>query len=145
VVTTTVANALKLWCARSGDCISTLTLSHQDAFDFAFTAQGVNVLHTAQDCSTLWNMETGARVWEHHVGFPLWYMSRICLSRCGNWPCTFIFRHESNAGLDWYAIDMWNATRHAHAIAGWQFSVTTFTASTFHMMLGICSLSRLAM
>jgi hypothetical protein len=43
VVTTTVANALKLWCARSGDCISTLTFRHQDTFDFAFTAQGVNV------------------------------------------------------------------------------------------------------
>ena len=35
--------------------------------------------------------------------------------------------------------------RHAHAIAGWQFTVTTFTASTFHLTLGVCSLSRLAM
>ena len=68
------------------------------------------ILHTAQDCSTLWNMETGTRVWEHHVGFPLWYMSRTCLSRCGNWLCALIFRHEINAGLDWYAIDIWNAT-----------------------------------
>jgi hypothetical protein len=143
VVTTTVANALKLWCVRSGDCISTLRLSHQDAFDFAFTAQGVNVLHTAQDCSTLWNMETGTRVWEHHVGFPLWYMSRACLSRCGNWLCTLIFAMRAMPG--WIGMpSTCGMPRHAHAIAGWQFTVATFTASTSHLTLGVCSLSRLA-
>ena len=63
-----------------------------------------------RDCSTLWNMATGTRVWEHHVGFPLWYMSRTRFSRCGKWLCTLIFRHERNAGLDWYAIDIWNAS-----------------------------------
>jgi WD40 repeat protein len=81
VVTTMFSHELKQWCVRSGDCISTLRLSHKGAFDFAFIAQGVHVLHTVEDCITLWNTETGTRVWEHHVGFPLWYMSRICLSR----------------------------------------------------------------
>jgi WD40 repeat protein len=59
VVTTMFSHELKQWCVRSGDCISTLRLSHKGAFDFAFIAQGVHVLHTVEDCITLWNMGTG--------------------------------------------------------------------------------------
>ena len=112
VVTTMFSHELKQWCVRSGDCISTLRLSHKGAFDFAFTAQGVHVLHTVEDCITLWNMETGTRVWDHHVGFPLWYQPHACLSRCGNWFCTLI--RDVRAGPVRNTADIWNATTCSH-------------------------------
>ena len=86
VVTTKLPHELKQWCVRSGACISTLRLSAHGRIDFAFSAQGVNVLHTGEEgCATLWNMETGTRLWEHGIDVPSFRFQGACLSRCGTW------------------------------------------------------------
>ena len=113
VVTTKLPHELKQWCVRSGACISTLRLSAHGRIDFAFTAQGVNVLHTSgEGCATLWNMETGTRLWEHGIDVPSFRFQGACLSRCGNWFCTMTHRRDSQKWWGqqvWHGVEIWNA------------------------------------
>jgi len=107
VLTATLLHEMKLWCVSSGHCVSTLSLHGHGQSEFAFTSQGVNVLHTRAHCIALWNMETGTRLWKHHSGFAWSYEPLTCLSTCGNWLCTVISGRQN-------IVDIWNATTSSH-------------------------------
>ena len=107
VLTTSIGHDAKLWSVSSGHCISNVQFRPFGLITPAFTAHGGMLLHTYHGCISLWNMETGARVWE----YPHCYRRGSArFSAHGDWFLTI----SGPCNVPTNVVDLWSVASCSH-------------------------------
>ena len=103
-------NDAKLWSVNSGQCINTVQLSRDGHIMTAFTAHGGMVLHSCGRWTALWNVETGARVWEYPLNGINCRRGWADFSACGDW----FFTIRSADDVRRNTVDVWGVSGCSH-------------------------------
>ena len=81
-------NDAKLWGVSSGQYASSVQLFRVGDIMATFTAHGGMALPTCRRCISLWNVETGARMWEYPLSCVFCTRRSADFSACGDWSFT---------------------------------------------------------